>query len=229
MLKKWDDLPQRMRNEAVRAYYDVLDRKRAALVCKRMGDLLIAALLLVLLSPLLLVLALAIRLDSPGPVFYRQVRVTRYGKEFRIHKFRTMVSGADRMGTQVTVNHDSRVTRLGRVLRACRLDELPQLIDILAGDMTLVGTRPEVPKYVAQYTPEMMATLLLPAGVTSLASIRYRNEAELLDGAEDVDRVYVERVLPDKMKYNLDGIRRFSLWGDVKTMFLTVWSVLKRD
>ena len=192
----------------------------------RRGDF---RLLLIILSPVFLVLSIAIKLDSRGPVFYRQVRVTQYGREFRIHKFRSMVSNADRIGTQVTVGNDSRVTRVGHVIRSCRLDEISQLIDILQGNMTLVGTRPEVPKYVAQYTPEMMATLLLPAGVTSLASILYKDEATLLEGAEDVDRVYVQDVLPGKMRYNLDAIRNYSFWGDIAIMFRTVFAVLKSD
>jgi lipopolysaccharide/colanic/teichoic acid biosynthesis glycosyltransferase len=229
MLKKWEELPASLQIEAVRPYYDLLARKRGSLLCKRGLDVAASLLLLLLLSPAFLVLSIAIKLDSPGPVFYRQVRVTQYGREFRIHKFRSMVSNADRIGAQVTVGNDSRITRVGRLIRACRLDEISQLIDVLRGDMTLVGTRPEVPKYVAQYTPEMMATLLLPAGVTSLASIRYKDEAALLEGVEDVDRAYVQEVLPGKMRYNLEAIRNYSFWGDVAVMFQTVFAVLKRD
>ena len=183
--------------------------------------------MLVLFSPLLLVISLLIAADSKGGVFYRQERVTQYGRHFRIFKFRTMVAGADKLGTQVTVSNDSRVTRVGAGLRKCRLDEVPQLINIILGDMTLVGTRPESAHYVQFYTPEMYATLLLPAGVTSEASIRYKDEAELLDKAEDVDRVYVEQVLPEKMKYNLESLRQFSLLRELKTMFRTVLAVLR--
>ena len=182
--------------------------------------------MLLVLSPVFLVLAIAIKLDSPGPVFYRQVRVTQYGKEFRIFKFRSMVQGADKRGSLVTVSGDSRITRVGHLIRNCRLDELCQLIDIFRGTMTFVGTRPEVPKYVAAYTPEMMATLLLPAGVTSEASILYKDEAELLDAAEDVDAVYIQEVLPGKMKYNLDALKNFSFFSDIATMFRTVFAVL---
>ena len=182
--------------------------------------------LLVLLSPVFLVLAIAIKLDSHGPVFYRQVRVTQYGREFRIFKFRTMVQNADRIGSQVTVSGDSRITRVGKVIRSCRLDEIGQLLNVLGGSMSFVGTRPEVPKYVARYTPEMMATLLLPAGVTSEASIRYKDEAELLDKAEDVDETYVQQVLPGKMAYNLASIRRFGLGQELLTMLRTVKAVL---
>ena len=187
---------------------------------------LFALVLLVLLSPVFLVLAIAIKLDSHGPVFYRQVRGTQYGRGFRIFKFRTMVQNADRIGSQVTVSGDSRITRVGKVIRSCRLDEIGQLLNVLGGSMSFVGTRPEVPKYVARYTPEMMATLLLPAGVTSEASIRYKDEAELLDKAEDVDETYVQQVLPGKMAYNLASIRRFGLGQELLTMLRTVKAVL---
>lgn len=218
-----------MRTDAVRPYYDVLRRKRASLMLKRMADVLVSALLLVLLSPVFLLLAAAIRLDSPGPVFFRQVRVTQYGREFRIFKFRTMVSGADRLGSLVTIGGDSRVTRVGRLIRRCRLDETAQLIDVLRGTMTLVGTRPEVPRYVAAYTPEMMATLLLPAGVTSEASICFRDEEKLLSGAGNVDDAYIRQVLPRKMRYNLRGLRDFSLRGDLRLMARTVLAMLGRE
>lgn len=229
ILKKWEDLPQELQREEVRPYYEVLAQKRGSLLCKRIFDVVVSAVMLVLLSPLFLLLAIAIKIDSPGPVFYRQVRVTQYGREFRIFKFRSMVANADQMGTQVTVGNDSRITRMGKLVRKCRLDEICQLIDILRGTMTFVGTRPEVPKYVACYTPEMMATLLLPAGVTSEASIRYKDEDELLEAATDVDAVYVEKILPDKMRYNLQAIRNFSFWADIRTMFRTVLAVLGKD
>ena len=228
MLRKWEALPDFMQCGEIRAYYDVLSKKPAALLCKRVFDVLAAAVLLVLLAIPMCVIALLIKLDSPGPVFFRQERVTTYGKTFRIHKFRTMVNHADKMGTAVTVGGDSRITKIGGKLRSCRLDELPQLLDVLAGDMSFVGTRPEATKYVAAYKPEYYATLLLPAGITSEASIRYKDEARLLDAAEDVDRVYMEKVLPGKMKYNLDAIRNFSLRTELGTMFRTVAVVLDR-
>ena len=184
--------------------------------------------MLVLLSPVFLVLAVAIKLDSPGPVFYRQVRLTQYGKPFRIFKFRTMVQGADK-GSQVTVGEDSRITRVGKVIRKCRLDEIGQLLDVFRGTMTFVGTRPEVPKYVASYTPEMLATFLLPAGVTSLTSIYYKDEERLLSGAEDSDRVYVEKILPGKMRYNLEGIRSFGFFKDIKIMGMTFLAMLGKE
>jgi lipopolysaccharide/colanic/teichoic acid biosynthesis glycosyltransferase len=226
ILKKWEDLPDFLRTDAVRPYYDSLARRRGSLVLKRVFDVFVSAVMLTLLSPVFLVLAIAIKLDSPGPVFYRQVRVTQYGKELRIFKFRSMVSDADKRGTLVTVSGDSRITRVGHFIRDCRLDELCQLIDIFRGTMTFVGTRPEVPKYVAAYTPEMMATLLLPAGVTSRASILYKDEAQLLDAADDVDGVYIRDVLPGKMKYNLEELKNFSFFSDIKTMFQTVFAVL---
>ena len=228
MVKKWEKLPPEFQTEEVRPYYEILRKKQVSLMAKRGFDVVVSALMLAVLSPVFLVLAVAIKLDSPGPVFYRQVRVTQYGKQFRIFKFRSMVSNADKIGAQVTVGNDSRITRVGRVIRNCRLDEICQLIDIFRGTMTFVGTRPEVPKYVAAYTPEMMATLLLPAGVTSEASIRYKDESALLDGAEDVDEVYIHQVLPGKMEYNLDAIRNFGFWSDIRTMLRTVKAVLEK-
>ena len=187
LLKKWEKLPSEMQTEEVRKYYEILKKKKFSLFMKRLFDIVVSLLMLIVLSPVFLILAIAIKIDSRGPVFYRQVRVTQYGKKFRIFKFRSMVQGADR-GSQVTVGNDARVTRVGKLVRKCRLDEVSQLIDVLRGTMTFVGTRPEVPKYTEQYTPEMMATFLLPAGVTSLASIYYKDEAELLDKAEDTDK-----------------------------------------
>ena len=183
---------------------------------------------IVVLSPVYLILAIAIKLDSPGPVFYRQERVTQYGKHFRIHKFRTMVQNADK-GLQVTVNNDSRITRVGKLIRNCRLDEIAQLIDVIQGTVTLVGVRPESPKYVAAYTDEMLATLLLPAGVTNLACIYYKDEAKLLDGVADADKVYIEKILPGKMYYNLKGLADFSFWSDIKILFMTVFAVLGKE
>ena len=226
ILKKWEDLPDNLRTDAVRPYYDILAKRKGSLLLKRCFDVVVSALMLLVLSPVFAILAIAIKLDSPGPVFYRQVRVTQYGREFRIFKFRSMVSDADKRGSLVTVSGDSRITRVGKFIRKCRLDEVCQLIDILRGTMTFVGTRPEVPKYVAAYTPEMLATLLLPAGVTSEASIEYKDEAELLDAAADVDAVYIRDVLPGKMKYNLDALKSFSFFSDIATMFRTVFAVL---
>lgn len=226
-MRKWNDLPKDMQVEEVKIYYDMLQRRKGSLLLKRIFDIIAASILLLLLSPVLLVLSVWIKTDSKGPVFFRQVRVTQYGKTFRIFKFRTMVDHADQIGTQVTTKGDARVTKVGKVLRGCRLDELPQLLNILTGDMTFVGTRPEVEKYVAHYTDEMKATLLMPAGVTSLASIEYKDEERLLESADNADRVYIEKILPEKMKYNLQSIRNFSFGQDIKTMIATVVAVLK--
>ena len=224
--REWDELPKGLRVPEVREYYEILSKKKFSLRMKRCFDVVVAAVMLVCLSPIMLVIAVAIVCDSPGGIFYRQERVTQYGKIFRIHKFRTMVSNADKIGTQVTVENDSRITKIGSVLRKYRLDEIPQLIDILEGNMSFVGTRPESIHYVKRYTPEMFATLLLPAGVTSEASIKYKDEAELLDKANNVDKVYLEKVLPEKMKYNLESIRKFSFIHDIKTMIKTVFAVI---
>lgn len=218
-----------MQTEAVKPYYEILQKKQIGLIFKRLFDIVVSLIMLLILSPVFLILAIAIKLDTEGPVFYRQVRVTQYGKEFRIFKFRTMVNNADKIGSQVTVGGDSRITRVGKVIRECRLDEIGQLLNILGGSMTFVGTRPEVPKYVEKYTPEMWATLLLPAGVTSEASIRYKDEAALLDVAEDVDATYIQDVLPGKMKYNLRSIQEYSFFKDIETMFQTVFAVVEKD
>ena len=228
MLRKWEELPSYMRTEEVRPYYDGLAKKKKSLYLKRIFDVIVASLLLVLLSPLFLIISILITTDSKGGVFFRQERVTQYGRKFRIFKFRTMVADAERKGTQVTVQNDVRITKIGAVLRRNRLDEIPQLIKILLGDMTFVGTRPESTYYVRQYTKEMCATLLLPAGVTSEASIRYKDESELLATAENADEMYVKTVLPGKMKYNLESVRKFSFFNDIKIMIKTTFVIFVR-
>lgn len=228
MLRDWEKLPSYMRTEAVKPYYDSLKKKRWSLWLKRGFDFTVSFAMLIVLSPLFIFISLLIIKDSKGGVFYRQERVTQYGRKFKIFKFRTMVVNADKIGSQVTVQNDCRITKVGRTLRKYRVDELPQLINIFIGDMSFVGTRPESTYYVKKYTPEMFATLLLPAGVTSEASIRYKDEAELLDQADDVDEVYVKQVLPEKMKYNLEGLKKFSLVSDLMTMIFTVIAVVKR-
>ena len=229
VLRKWEDLPDFMKTEEVKPYYEVLRKKRFSLFFKRAVDLVGGLVLLILLSLPMAFIAIAIKLDSEGPVFYRQERITTYGKHFKIHKFRTMVSNADKIGTAVTVGNDSRITRVGKRLRGCRLDELPQVLDLISGNMSFVGTRPEAVKYVEKYKPEYYATLLLPAGITSEASIRYKDEAELLEAADDVDKVYIEEVLPGKMKFNLQSIKEFSFIGEIATMVRTVFAVLGKD
>ena len=226
---KWEKLPPEMQCDEVREYYDILKKKKLSLLLKRLFDICFSLLGLIVLSPVFLILAIAIKIDSKGPVFYRQLRVTQYNRKFKIFKFRSMVSNADKIGSEVTVKGDSRVTRVGKFIRKCRLDEISQLIDVLRGTMTFVGTRPEATKYVEKYTPEMMATLLLPAGVTSECSIRYKNEDELLDGVEDVDKAYVEKVLPQKMEYTLKAIKEFGFFKDLRTMVRTVFAVLGKE
>lgn len=226
MLKNWNKLPEYMRTDEVRPYYDLLQRKKLSLFFKRVFDIVVSLIMIILCSPILLIISILIVKDSKGGIFYRQERVTQYGRVFRIFKFRTMVQNADQIGTQVTVSNDSRITKIGSKLRDCRLDELPQLFNIFLGDMTFVGTRPESVHYVKSYTNEMYATLLLPAGVTSEASIQYKDEADLLDQADDVDSVYINEVLPEKMKYNLNSIKEFSFLKEIATMFRTVFAVL---
>ena len=229
LLKPWNELPDFMKTEEIRPYYDTLKRRAISMLLKRIFDFTVSLILLVLLWPVLLILALTVKLDSPGPAFFRQERVTTYGKRFRIWKFRTMVVNADKIGSQVTISNDQRITRTGKFLRGVRLDELPQLINILTGDMSFVGTRPEVVKYVDAYKPEYYATLLLPAGVTSEASIRFKNEDKLLAKAENADKVYIEEVLPAKMAWNLNSIEHFSFTGELLTMIRTIAAVMGKE
>ena len=230
-LVEWERLPKRMRNESVRPYYDRLRVRKKDLAAKRAMDVAAGAVLTVILSPVMLILAAAIKIDSRGPVFFRQERITQYGRSYRIFKFRTMVADADKKGPAVTTSGDSRITRMGRLLRKCRLDELPQLFNVLAGDMSFVGTRPEVKKYVEAYTEEMWATLLLPAGITSRTSITYKDEDEVMEKylkeGGTVDEVYIRHVLPEKMRYNLEYLKNFSIAGDIKVMIDTVFAVIR--
>ena len=226
MLRQYKKLPKNMQNKKVRKYYDILKKKRLYLLFKRVFDIIASFLLLIILSPVFLVLAIMIKFDSKGPVFYRQERITRYGRKFRIFKFRTMVVDADKKGSLVTKNNDDRITKVGNKIRNSRLDEIPQLINILKGDMSFVGTRPEVLKYVDHYNDEMMATLLLRAGVTSKASIEYRDEAKIMDKYvnknNSIDDVYIKRVLPEKMKYNLEYTKKCNIFLDIKLCIKTI-------
>lgn len=231
ILKKWENIPDNIKNEKTKEYYDILNSKKITLFLKRLFDIIFSTILLIVLSPILIILAIAIKIDSKGPIFYRQERITQYGKIFKIFKFRTMIFNADKIGALVTTKNDSRITRVGNIIRKCRLDEIPQLINILVGDMTFVGTRPEVKKYVERYTDEMKATLLMPAGVTSIASIKYKNEGEIIgkyiEQGEDIDDIYVNRVLPEKMKYNVDYVKKFTIFQDILICVQTVNEVLK--
>lgn len=226
-LKKWEELPKFMKNDEVRKYYDVLSRKKGQLTIKRLFDFILSLCMILALSPIMAVLAVWIKTDSKGPVFFRQVRVTQYGRKFKIYKFRTMVENAEQLGSQVTAQNDKRITKVGKKLRKVRLDELPQLFNILAGDMSFVGTRPEVPEYVKRYTKEMRATLLLPAGVTSEASIEFRDEDALMKDVENLEECYIHRILPLKMKWNLQTIKNFNIIKDLATMMKTIIAVRK--
>lgn len=226
IVTSWEKLPKKLQVDEIKEYYEYLRKKRLSLIIKRIFDIIASLILIILLAIPMGIIAVWIKRDSEGKVFYRQVRVTQYGKEFRVFKFRTMVSNADKIGAQVTTDGDSRITKVGAKLRDKRLDELPQLFNVLAGEMTFIGVRPEVPKYVGAYTDEMKATLLLPAGISSMASIEFKDEDELMKGADDVDKAYIEKVLPAKMAHNLQDIKKFSLGYDIKTMLKTVKVVL---
>jgi len=216
-----------MKNKYTKEYLGLLEKRRFSLCAKRVFDVAVSLLILLVLSPLLLLLALAVKLDSRGPVFYRQVRVGRYNQDFKIFKFRTMVQDADKIGPPLTVGDDPRVTRVGHLIRKLRLDEFSQLLNVLGGSMSLVGPRPEVRKYVDVYTPKYMATLLIRPGITATSSIAFKDEDSLLNAAEDPEKVYVEQILPPKMAYNLAYMKKISLLNDIKIMFQTVGAVLK--
>ena len=227
-LKKWEDLPEDMQNESVRVYYDILSKKKGTLLIKRLFDIAASLFFLVVLSPVYLFTAIAIKLESKGPVMYRQVRKTAYERDFRIHKFRSMYVNSDRRFL-LTMKNDNRVTRVGAFIRKYKIDEFGQLIDVLKGDMTFVGVRPQVQKYVDKYTDEMRATLLLPAGITSLASIYYRNENDLLHSRDDPEKLYLSVILPDKMQYNLSGIKDLSVFYDLKILLMTVFTLFGKN
>lgn len=227
IITKWDNLPDNMQNEEVKKYYDIIKGKKGSLILKRLFDILASLVLLIILSPLFIIFSIMIKLDSKGPIMFKQNRVTKNGRIFKIFKFRTMVENADKNGSQVTVKNDNRVTKIGKFLRKFRLDEIPQLINILIGDMSFVGTRPEVPKYVELYTDEMKATLLMKAGVTSLASIKFKDEEKLLQMDGNIDKIYIENILPQKMQYNLEYLKRFNFFYDIKLMFMTLFAVIK--
>ncbi len=224
MLKKYDDLPKFLQNKETKKYYDILHKKRGYLVLKRILDIILSTILLIILLPVFIILGIIIKIDSKGPVFYRQERVTKYGKIFKIFKFRTMITDADK-GSLITISKDDRITRVGRKIRNSRIDEIPQLINIFLGDMSFVGTRPEVKKYVDNYTASMKSTLLMPAGVTSWASIKFRDESEMMEKYVDnlgIDGAYTKKILPKKMKYNLEYIEKCSLMEDIKICIKTI-------
>lgn len=229
-LINFEKLHPDLKNEQVKIFYDKLKTKKFNLILKRLFDILASLCLIILLSPLMLIIFIFVKLTSKGPAFYFQERVTKNKKIFKIIKFRTMVVNADKIGTLVTLEDDPRITKIGKILRKFRLDEFPQLFNILSGNMSFVGTRPEVLKYVELYTDKMKATLLLPAGVTSLASIKFKDEDKLLndkENTESTEKIYIEKILPEKMKYNLEYLDNFNLWFDIKIMLKTFFAVIK--
>ena len=226
MLLPFEKLPAEFQNDAVKRYYDILKNKKRSLFFKRALDIFLSVLLLIVLIIPIIILSLCVKLTSKGPVLYKQVRVTAYNRHFHIYKFRTMVVNADKMGALVTSSDDPRVTKIGRFLRKFRLDELPQVFNVLKGDMSIVGTRPEVPRYVDAYAPAMYATLLMPAGITSLASIKFKNEERMLENSNSADEDYVNIILPKKMHYNLLYLKTFDIKTDLYLMFKTVTEVL---
>lgn len=229
LIKKWEKLPAELQIDEVRPYYEILRKKNFSLFWKRVFDITVSGIVLLLILPFFLIISIAIKIDSKGPVFYRQERVTQYGKHFRIFKFRSMVTDADKKGTLVTIGNDSRITKVGKFIRKFKIDEMSQLIDIFRGTMTFIGTRPEVPKYVNQYKAEYMATLLLPAGVSSMASIMFKDENNMLKDAENADEKYINEILPIKMEFNLSELKKIGFWHDIKLCFLTIFNVLKKN
>ncbi len=227
MLLPFEELPKEFQNENVKKYYDILDKKRNSLVAKRTLDFVLASVFSIFLIIPIFVIAIIIKTTSKGPVLYKQVRVTRYNHQFKILKFRTMVADADKLGSLVTEFDDPRITKIGHFLRKYRLDELPQIFNVLKGDMSIVGTRPEVPRYVEKYKDTYYATLLMPAGITSLASIKFKNEDKLLKYSTNVDDDYIKIILPKKMHYNLLYLTKFGVKNDVYLMLKTVKEVLR--
>lgn len=226
LLKGWEELPEFMRNEDVKVYYESLSKKKISLFFKRIFDIVMSLIMIIITSPLLILLSIWIKLDSKGPVFYRQARITQYGEIFHIYKFRTMIVNADKLGTLVTTKNDVRITKVGNKIRKCRLDEIPQLFNVLRGEMSFVGTRPEVKRYVDSYTDEMKATLLLPAGITSVASVKFKNEEDVIELVKNkyrnTDELYITEILPKKMSYNLKYLINYRFYKDIYCCLITV-------
>lgn len=226
LLKDWEELPEFMRNEDVKVYYESLSKKKISLFFKRIFDIVMSLIMIIITSPLLILLSIWIKLNSKGPVFYRQARITQYGEIFHIYKFRTMIVNADKLGTLVTTKNDVRITKVGNKIRKCRLDEIPQLFNVLRGEMSFVGTRPEVKRYVDSYTDEMKATLLLPAGITSVASVKFKNEEDVIELVKNkyrnTDELYISEILPKKMSYNLKYLINYRFYKDIYCCLITV-------
>lgn len=212
-----------MRNNYTKKYYQTIILRKKSLILKRIFDILASFLLLFFLLPLILLISIIIKLDSEGPIIYKQRRVTQYRKEFLIFKFRTM---RENSGSKISYKNDSRVTKVGKILRKFKLDEIPQLVNVLFGEMTFVGTRPEVPEYVQKYNKKMLSTLILPAGITSIASIKFRDEEKYFNDSSNVESIYLNCVLPNKMIYNIEYLRKFSFLFDIKILFLTFLKIL---
>lgn len=222
LLKPYNSLPECMQNDQVKAYYDILAKRTGTLIFKRVFDIFFAFIAIIILSPIMLITAIVVKLTSKGPIFYMQERVGRYNKEFKIFKFRTMVINADKMGPQVTSGKDPRITPPGKFLRKFRLDEFPQMFNILKGDMSLLGTRPEVRKYVDYYSEEMMSTLLLPPGMFGTSSYKFRDESDMLKDSPDPEKTYIEEILPIKMRINLEYTKNLSVFNEFKTLCMGV-------
>ena len=221
--KQSEKLPPSMQNDEVKKYLPYLAKRGATFALKRFFDIFVCLLLLIITSPVLIICGILVKCTSKGPVFYRQERVGRYDSNFRIFKFRTMVQDADKIGAKLTVgDRDPRITRFGHFLRKTRLDEFPQFLNVLAGHMSLVGPRPEVRRYVNEYTDEMMATLLVRPGITGMASIKFRHENDMLSGREDPERYYIEEILPQKMQINLDYIKAISIKAESLILCRTI-------
>lgn len=205
---------------------ELLKRKKVQLIFKRIFDIVFSLIGLIILIPVFLIISIIIKLDSKGPVFFKQVRIGRNGGEFRIYKFRTMVTDAEKKGMQITTERDKRITRVGYILRKYKLDELPQLINVLIGDMSFVGPRPEVPKYVELYNDSQKAVLKLKPGITDIASIEYRNESKLLGESDNPEKIYIEEIMPAKLRLNMEYIRNISVFYDVKLIIKTIFKII---
>ncbi|MDR3179205.1 MAG: sugar transferase [Oscillospiraceae bacterium] len=221
---KWEDFPQDMKNDEVFFYYNIIKKKRLYFFLKRVSDVFFSVILFILFLPIILIISLLIKIDSSGPIFFKQERITYYKKKFKIFKFRTMIENAEKKGSSITIKNDPRITKLGKLLRKFHFDEIPQIFNIMTGDMSFVGTRPEIEKYVVNYTNEMKATFLMPAGLTSFASIKFRNESDFLEKKKREDDVYINEILPKKMKYNLLYLKKFSFLLDVEILFKTFFT-----
>lgn len=229
LITKYSELPPKMQNEATKKCCETLLAKKGTLLAKRIIDFTVCLLIFIVVSPIFLIICLLIKLTSKGPVFFKQERVGRDMKSFKILKFRTMVKDADKKGIALTTGNDSRITPFGAFLRKINMDEMPQLLNVIKGDMSIIGTRPEVWQYVNVYTDAMLATLLLYPGMVSIASIHYKNENDLLTGISDVEKTYIEKILPDKMRYNIDYLKNISVSGDFRILIKTIACAFEKD